>query len=220
MINPVEIKHVLAASDALALGVAVRRMTWRSGTLTAGRVAGAVKNNMQADEQESLAARQTLARVLLDNPLFEAVVRPRDLFLMFSRYDLGDDYGLHVDSAKANGNIRRDVSFTLFLSEPETYSGGDLIIEQPLTEERFKLSAGSLLVYPSTSLHRVTPVEKGSRIVAVGWARSFIRDAAQRELLFELDAVKGTLYDKAGTCPEVDVLSKCSANLMRMWMED
>jgi PKHD-type hydroxylase len=128
-------------------------------------------------------------------------------------------YGSHVDDALMNG-MRSDVSFTLFLSNPDTYEGGALVIETSAGEEDVKLPAGSLVAYPSTTLHRVAKVTKGARLAAVGWARSFIRDGAQRELLFDLDTARQRIFQKDGKTAEFDLLSKTSANLLRMWAED
>ena len=116
--------------------------------------------------------------------------------------------------------MRSDVSFTLFLSDPESYDGGELVIESAAGEETFKLAPGSLVAYPSTSLHRVAGIARGARFAAVGWARSFIRDAAQRELLFDLDTARRALFARDGKSAEFDLIAKSFANLMRMWTQD
>jgi PKHD-type hydroxylase len=108
----------------------------------------------------------------------------------------------------------------LFLSDPKNYRGGELVIESAAGEEEVKLAAGSLVAYPSTSLHRVNAVSRGVRLAAVGWARSFIREAARRELLFDLDTARRTMFARAGKSQEFDLVSKSLANLMRMWAED
>jgi PKHD-type hydroxylase len=129
------------------------------------------------------------------------------------------EYGSHVDDAIMQG-MRTDVSFTLFLSDPDSYDGGALIIQTPAGEDAVKLPAGSLVAYPSTTLHRVEPLSRGTRLAAVGWARSYVRDAAQRELLFELNTVRQSLFKQSGKTPDFDLLSKTSTNLLRMWAED
>jgi PKHD-type hydroxylase len=116
--------------------------------------------------------------------------------------------------------LRTDVSFTLFLADPDTYDGGELIIESASGEEPIKLEAGSLFAYSSTTLHRVAPVTRGVRFAAVGWARSFIRDAPKRELLFDLDTARRQLFAREGKSAEFDLMSKSLANLMRMWADD
>jgi PKHD-type hydroxylase len=112
------------------------------------------------------------------------------------------------------------VSFTLFLAEPESYAGGELVIESSAGEQSFKLPAGAMVVYPSTSLHRVAPVQAGERLAAVGWARSFIRSAEQREILFDLETARRAVFETQGKSEAFDQLSKCGANLLRMWAED
>ena len=147
-------------------------------------------------------------------------VRPKVLTpLMISRYKPGKQYGTHVDDALMRG-LRTDISFTLFLSEPETYEGGALVVESAAGEQEFRLAAGAMIVYPSTALHRVESVKKGERLAAVGWARSFIRSSEQREILFDLENVRRNIFDLHGKTPAFDQVSKCSANLLRMWADD
>ena len=118
------------------------------------------------------------------------------------------------------GGIRSDVSFTLFLSDPASYGGGELVIDSTAGEEAFKLAPGSVITYPATTLHRVAPVTSGERLAAAGWVRSFIRDADRRELLFDLDTARRRIFDREGKTAEGDLLAKCAANLLRQWCED
>ena len=129
------------------------------------------------------------------------------------------NYGSHVDDAMIGG-LRTDVSFTLFLSDPKGYSGGELVIETAAGEDGIKLPAGSLVAYPTTVLHRVAKVTRGERLVCVGWVRSYIRDAAHRELLFDLDTARRRMFAREGKSADYDLISKSTANLMRMWIED
>lgn len=211
--------------DADALGAvrqALAQARFVDGRETAGFAARKVKDNLQADAADpSLdAARRLVAARIMDNEVFRIAVRPKQLSpLMFSRYENGMQYGSHVDDALMQG-LRTDVSFTLFLEDPDSYDGGELVIESAGGEDAVKLAAGSIVAYPATTLHRVAPVTRGRRQVAVGWARSFIRDAAQRELLFDLDTARRTLFAREGKCGEFDLMSKSLANLMRMWAED
>ena len=164
--------------------------------------------------------RKLIAARLLSNEIFRLAVRPKALSaLLFSRYEKSMHYGSHVDDALIDG-MRTDVSFTLFLSEPDAYDGGELVIESAAGEETFKLAAGSLVAYPATTLHRVAAVTRGVRLAAAGWARSFVRDAAQRELLFDLDTVRRQLFAREGKSAEFDLIAKSFANLMRMWAQD
>jgi PKHD-type hydroxylase len=146
-------------------------------------------------------------------------VRPKAITeLLFSRYQPGDEYGTHVDNPVIDG-IRTDVSFTLFLSPPASYEGGELIIDTMAGEEEIKLDAGQLVAYPSTTLHRVNLVTRGERLAAVGWAQSYIRDAGRREILFDLDTARQRLFAHSGKTPEFDLIAKTAANLFRMWAE-
>ena len=157
---------------------------------------------------------------ITENEVFNLAVRPKALTpLLFSRYEKGMHYGSHVDDALMHG-VRTDVSFTLFLSEPDSYQGGELVIETPAGDDAVKLSAGSLVAYPATTLHHVAPVTRGVRLAAVGWARSFIREPAQRELLFDLDTARRRMFAREGKTDDGDLLSKSLANLLRMWMDD
>jgi len=216
------IGSVLSAAEVKAATAALARARFVDGRDTAGFAARTVKHNAQADASDrSLeTTRRLVAERILDNEVFRLAVRPKALSpLLFSRYDTGMTYGSHVDDALMQG-MRSDVSFTLFLSDPKTYRGGELVIESAAGEEEVKLAAGSLVAYPSTSLHRVNAVSRGVRLAAVGWARSFIREAAQRELLFDLDTARRTMFARAGKSQEFDLVSKSLANLMRMWAED
>lgn len=161
-----------------------------------------------------------LTERLLAHPLFQMAVRPKVLSpLLLSRYEPGRAYGRHVDDTLMNG-MRSDVSFTLFLSEAASYRGGELVIETTVGEQEIKLEAGSLVLYPSTTLHRVEPVQEGVRLAAVGWARSFVRSAAQREILFDLETARRRLFERSGKSEEFDLLSKSTANLLRLWADD
>jgi PKHD-type hydroxylase len=128
------------------------------------------------------------------------------------------EYGSHVDDAVMGSTdpIRSDVSFTLFLNPPDAYDGGELVIESTAGEQAFKLPAGGLVLYPSSTLHRVVPV---TRLAAVSWVQSQIRDPGCREILFDLDTARRTLFEREGKSREFDLLSKSLANLLRLWAE-
>jgi PKHD-type hydroxylase len=216
------IGDVLSAGELKTVGAALKRARFVDGRVTAGFAARLVKNNRQAASSDrSLdTVRKLVAARILGNEVFRLAVRPKALStLLFSRYDKSMDYGSHVDDALIEG-MRSDVSFTLFLSDPESYDGGELAIESTAGEETFKLAPGSLIAYPSTSLHRVAGITRGARFAAVGWARSLIRDAAQRELLFDLDTARRALFARDGKSAEFDLIAKSFANLMRMWTQD
>lgn len=192
---------------------------WRPGEETAGWHARQVKHNHQLDRASSL--HQTLAaeleQQLLAHPLLQATAFPRRLHsILFSRSGVGEGYGRHVDNAwMASG--RTDLSFTVFLSDPDDYQGGALVLESPGGEESFRLSAGHAIVYPSTLLHQVEPVTAGERMVAVGWIESRIRHSDQRELLFELDTARRALFARSGKDEIFDLISRSYSNLLRRW---
>ncbi len=194
------------------------------GKTTAGWHAKGVKQNQQLDRQHPIAA-PLIAQVrtaAMTHPLFQTAARPKQIHaIRFNRYSDGMFYGRHTDNALMNGS-RSDLSFTLFLSDPNSYEGGELVVEGLDSEQSYKLAAGSLLVYPSSSLHRVDPVVSGVRWAAVGWVQSLVRDHGRREILFELDTVRRSLFAQgaeAGKTNEFDLLSKSLSNLMRQWAE-
>jgi PKHD-type hydroxylase len=216
------IGNVLPADEIDTVCAALARARFVDGKATAGFAARTVKNNRQAEgsDRSLTIIRQLVAERILGNEIFRLAVRPKALSpLLFSRYERGMHYGSHVDDALMDG-MRTDVSFTLFLSDPKSYDGGELTIESAAGEETFKLDAGALVAYSATSLHRVADVTRGARLAAVGWARSFVRDAARRELLFDLDTARRQLFAREGKSAEFDLISKSFANLLRMWAED
>jgi len=215
------IDQVLSEPELGELRSDLARIAFESGEATAGALARAVKRNEQAVADPcALAWRDRIAAALARHPVFQLAARPqRILGPMLSRYREGDGYGLHVDEPVMDGS-RTDLSFTLFLDDPATYDGGELVIDSAAGEEAIKLDAGRLALYPSTSLHRVAEVMRGTRHAAVGWVRSQIRDASCRELLFDLETARMTLLERHGPSRELDLLSRCAANLQRMWLED
>jgi PKHD-type hydroxylase len=190
------------------------------GRLTAGWHARAVKNNRQLTEAGMLAER--LRQVIEANEVVRAAVLPRrTLMPLIARYEPGMSYGLHVDDALMGRDevLRSDIALTLFLDPPEAYEGGELLIDSAGVEQRVKLPAGSAVLYPATSLHRVEPVTAGQRHVAVSWIQSLVRDPARREILFDLDQVRRAAFQRDGKSREFDLLAKSYANLLRMWAE-
>ena len=216
------IANVLSRTELKAVRAALERARFVDGRATAGFAARLVKNNEQVDaaDRSIEAVRKLVTERITKNELFKLAVRPKALsLLMFARYERGKNYGSHVDDPLMNG-MRTDVSFTLFLSDPKTYSGGELVIESAAGEDPVKPPAGAMVIYPTTALHRVAKVSKGQRLVCVGWARSLIRDPAQRELLFDLDTARRRMFARSGKSADYDLVSKSLANLMRMWVED
>jgi PKHD-type hydroxylase len=210
---------LLTPPEAKVLAEAAATLGFDDGRKTAGRFAAAVKANDQAapsPELDAILHRVTTA--LAANPLFRSAARPKAVSpLILSRYRPGQTYGLHVDDALMAG-LRTDLSFTLFLTPPEDYDGGALVIEDSFEARAIKLAAGDMILYPATTLHRVEPVTQGQRLAVVGWAQSLIRDAAQREILFDLDQAVEQAF-AAGPSDLFHSLSKTRSNLLRMWAE-
>lgn len=216
------IGNVIGGGDLATVRRRLDDIEWTDGARTAGQAARLVKRNEQAspNDQTAMDIKQQLSAAILRNEVFQIAVLPKTLSpLMISRYGLGMAYGTHVDNAMMGG-LRSDVSFTLFLCEPDSYEGGSLVIEGPGGEQDFKLPAGSLVAYPSTSLHRVEPVTRGVRLAAVGWARSLVRSAERREILFDMETARRSLFAAHGKTRDYDLIAKSNSNLLRLWAED
>lgn len=218
----------IAAIDDNAAMEEIRGMiaplSWRDGRATAGTRARAVKQNEQAimDDVHGMALRDRLRPLIAENPVVKAAARPRRLSpLLISRTENGGHYGAHIDNAlmgKGDARMRSDLSFTLFLSDPADYEGGELVIHAAGMTQSVKEAAGTLVLYPSSSIHEVRPVTGGTRIVCVGWIESLIADHAQRELLFDLENLRVSLQQTLPqSSAELLTLDKSIANLMRMW---
>ena len=217
------INQILSPDEITEIEQVLEQAEFIDGKLTAGWHAKLVKNNQQLKAGTQNELKTKIRAALNKNPLFQSAVRPKSIHsLLFSRYDTGMSYDTHVDNAlmgSSSGLYRSDVSFTLFLNSPQDYQGGELIIEGVQEEQSYKLEAGSAIVYPSTTLHRVNPVTKGRRLVVIGWVQSTIRDAGDREILFDLETARRAVFAKSGKTPEFDLISKSIANLLRKWAD-
>jgi len=214
--------NVLSDSELRAVAAQLKTARFTSGKHTAGWHARTVKRNRQASPAGAAAGSDSVAAALARNDVFQSAVRPLRLSpVTFSRYEPGMEYGPHVDDAlmeAADGTrLRSDVSVTVFLSDPEAYQGGALVIEDSGGERPFKLGAGDAVVYPATSLHRVEPVSKGTRLAAVLWVQSVVPDASEREMLFDLDVARRAMFETHGKTREFDLIAKTHANLLRRW---
>lgn len=216
-----KIPDILAPEELKYITSSLAEAEFVDGKLTAGWHAKLVKHNQQLKYSEfQQELKELIKKALNRNGLFQMAVRPKIIHsILFSRYDPGMSYGRHTDNALMASFARSDVSFTLFLNSPATYEGGELVIEGADDEKAYKLETGEMIVYPSTSLHRVDPVIKGTRLVVVGWVQSLVRDASEREILFELDTVRHAMFAKDGKTPEFDLIAKSVANLLRKWAE-
>jgi PKHD-type hydroxylase len=203
---------------------------WADGKLTAGYQSAQAKDNAQLPDADPVA-RELGGRVLDAlgrSPLFFSAALPRRIFPpLFNRYAGGQSFGFHVDNAiryerDAQGRqtpVRTDVSATLFLSAPEDYDGGELVIQDTYGTQRVKLPAGDLVLYPGTSLHQVTPVTRGERLACFFWTQSLVRDAGQRRELFELDLAIQRLTVAAPGNPALVQLTGVYHNLLRRWSD-
>lgn len=215
------IAGILSPQDLVQVRQAFEKTQFVDGRETAGWAAKTVKNNLQARASDPALddVRSLVALRLKDNALFQMAARAKTMTpLLFAQYRDTMTYGTHVDDALMHG-IRTDLSFTLFLDDPETYGGGELVIESSAGENPVKGPAGSVYLYPSSTLHRVDAVTSGTRRVAVGWLQSHVRNADQREILFDLDAARRAIFATSGKTAEFDQLSKSVANLLRMWAD-
>ncbi|MGH8493167.1 MAG: Fe2+-dependent dioxygenase [Moraxellaceae bacterium] len=200
---------------------------WVDGAATAGPMAADRKRNQQLAGDSPLARQlgEQIAAALQRHPLFVAAVLPKHLMPPnFNRYEGGGQYGNHVDNAiqfdhVRRGSVRTDVSTTVFLSDPQEYEGGELVIEDGYSQRMVKLAAGDAIVYPATSLHRVEPVTQGTRYASFLWTQSMVRDAWQRNMLFDLDMTIIKLRQKHGNSPEALALTNHYHNLLRQWTE-
>jgi PKHD-type hydroxylase len=211
-----ELAHLRGALDAA---------DWTDGRETVGVQGARVKRNEQLPEASPLRAE--LARIVLAalarSPLYFAAALPlKTLPPRFNRYQGGGEYGFHVDGAvmrSEGGHLRSDVSCTLFLNDPGEYDGGELVVGDTYGEHEVKLPAGDLILYPSSSLHRVAPVTRGARLAAFFWVQSMVRDDARRAMLFEMDAAIERLRADGADADAVLRLTGVYHNLLRQWAE-
>ena len=217
------IPDIVTPAEARQLRDRVLQLKFVDGSATAGVYARTVKRNQQLENSpETQKLQEFVMQALMRSVEFERFAFPRNMKpIMFSRYEPGMEYGTHVDNAVMSGRppVRSDVSLTLFLSEPDTYDGGELTIQTLTGDEQIKLPAGAIVTYPSSTLHRVAPVTRGVRVAAVPWVQSMIRDPACREILSDLETTRRTIFETQGKTREFDLISKSFANLMRMWAE-
>jgi PKHD-type hydroxylase len=220
------IPQVLDSAQADRMRAALERAAWTDGRETVGAQGAQVKRNLQLPETSPLRAElgREVLQALARHPLFHAAALPqRILPPRFNRYEGGGHYGLHVDGAVMalpdGSQLRSDVSCTLFLSDPEDYDGGELIVNDLYGEHEVKLAAGDAIVYPSSSLHRVQAVTRGTRYAAFFWVQSLVRDDAQRQLLLELDTAIQRLAAGEADADALLQLTGIYHNLLRRWAQ-
>ena len=191
---------------------------WQDGKKTAGSHAAKVKNNMQLKREceTSQSLSKLITNKILSNPLIKSFSLPKKIHgIMFTKSKEGMRYGRHIDNAFMSSG-RADLSFTLFISEKDSYQGGELIVENLNTENIFKLNSGEIIIYPSTYLHSVKKINNGERLVCVGWMESYIKSIEEREYLFDIDAGARSLLSKHGRSDDLDLIFKSYSNLLRL----
>lgn len=221
----ITIDSVIDSQQLAVIRQALENAPFVDGRLSAGKVASRVKQNLEINPQEQIAT--DLAKVIMGNlyhtEAFRLAALPyRVSTPVVARYTPGMHYGEHIDDPVMGAEGQRfrcDVATTVFLSEPDEYDGGELVVRTTFGEKRVKLAAGSAVVYPASSLHQVADVTRGTRLVAVTWIQSMVRDPAKREILYELGLARETLLESSAdseTCKQVD---HSYTNLVRMWAD-
>lgn len=218
-----QIPGVLKKDEVEAVLRELGHSTYEDGRVSAGLLAREVKNNLQATRDAEVVRKcgPMILEALRRNGTFYAAALPHRIHgPMFNRYDVGMTYGSHVDNAIMGEqvSVRSDVSATLFLSQPDTYDGGELVLQEHQSERRIKLPAGSMIVYASTNVHRVEPVRRGSRIAAIFWIQSLVREESKRDILYDLSEILAGVRQKLDP-NELMALTSIYSNLMRQWAE-
>ena len=222
------IPEVLSKAEVARFRAAMDSVSWEDGRSTAGAQSAMVKRNEQLPPDSPLSRRlgEEVIKAITANPLFISAAVPLRIFPpLFNRYGVGQHFGLHVDNSVRGDQltglrIRTDLSATLFLSEPDDYDGGELVVEDHYGAQRIKLPAGHLVLYPATSLHAVTAITRGTRVASFFWLQSMIRDEAARRMIFDLDsAIQGLVERLPRNDPEIVRLSGLYHNMIRHWAE-
>jgi PKHD-type hydroxylase len=223
----IAIPNVLNPEQVAAARQQLDAADWVDGRATAGHQAARSKDNMQLPEDSPLARKlgETIVAALERNPLFVTAALPQRIFPpMFNRYQRGHSFGLHVDNAvrQIRGTphrVRTDLSATLFLSRPEEYDGGELMVEDNYGPQSIKLPSGHMVLYPASSLHKVQPITRGARVAAFFWVQSMVRGDSERALLFDMDLAIQQLNRDAPEHPSIVQLTGVYHNLLRRWAE-
>jgi PKHD-type hydroxylase len=222
-----QIPKVLSAEEVAAFRRRIDAAKWVDGNVTSGHQSARAKYNEQLaeDSAEARELGEEIVAALSRSPLFFSAALPKQVYPpLFNRYSGGMNFGNHVDSAirvhEATGRrIRTDISATLFLTAPEDYDGGELLVEDAYGVQSVKLPAGDMIIYPATSVHRVSPVTRGARISSFFWIESMVRDDARRALLFDMDMSIVRLNRQIADHPALVSLTGCYHNLLRMWAD-
>lgn len=222
------IDNILNPDTLAQIQELLHRAEWIDGRATAGEQSALVKRNHQlpVESEEARDAGQLLLRALTRHPTFISAAIPKSILPpLFNRYGRGQGFGVHVDNAirampDTGERIRTDVSITLFLSDPDSYDGGELVIETQYGSQEIKLPAGHAVLYPATSLHQVLPITRGTRLASFFWLQSMIRSPDRRAMLFDLDQTIQSLTAILGPAdPHAVKLTALYHNLLRDWAE-
>lgn len=218
-----QIPSLLKPEEIFTIEQAVANASFADGKLTASMTAKEVKNNLQLDKSEqALAIVQNIVTVALQtSPLFNIAALPKNIYpALVSKYTAGKYYGWHVDSpVMGTPPLRTDLAMTIFLSDPSTYEGGELLIQNGNSVVSFKPAKGEAVLYPCQYLHCVNEIKSGERLAAVTWIQSNVKDPEQREILFQLNQVHGSLHQQAPNAMETNLLLQTHSNLFRMWAD-
>ncbi|MDP2903072.1 MAG: Fe2+-dependent dioxygenase [Methylovulum sp.] len=224
----IEIPEVLSSQTLQQCRDLLACAPWADGLITAGTQSAQVKNNWQLPEQtqQCQALRSIISDALSQNALFLSAALPKRIFPpLFNRYEgEHNTFGNHIDNAVrhctlSGQRVRTDLSATVFLSDPDSYEGGELVIEDTYGQHAVKLAAGDMVLYPGSSLHRVEPVTRGARLASFFWIESMVRETERRRLLFEMDMAILELRNTQGDCTPAINLTGCYHNLLRMWAD-
>jgi PKHD-type hydroxylase len=222
----ITIDEVLSKDEVRQFRAHLDSAEWQDGTRSAGSLARHVKQNLQLDDhgEPAVSLGNYILKSLGNHPAFIAAALPREIYPpKFNRYEGGGAYGLHIDGAVmplpgVRKNLRTDLAATVFLSEPDEYDGGELEIETAFGAQSVKLGAGSMVLYPASSLHQVTPVTRGARLAAFFWIESLVADESARTMLFDLDQTIQSLTPRLGAQDmELLRLTGLYHNLLRRW---
>ncbi|WP_348944483.1 Fe2+-dependent dioxygenase [Chitinibacter sp. FCG-7] len=221
------IPQVLSPAEVADCRQRLNQAQWLDGRITAGSQSAKVKNNQQLpnDDEQAVAVRKVILVALEKNDLFFSAALPKRIFPpLFNRYSEGMTFGNHVDNAMRRITdtgewVRSDLSATLFFSDPSEYDGGELVIEDTFGLHEVKLAAGDLILYPSSSLHRVEPITRGTRLASFMWLQSMVKDVGERGLLFDLDTSIRQIRAELGDTPTAVQLTGVYHNLLRKWGE-
>ncbi|KAF1052712.1 MAG: PKHD-type hydroxylase [Stenotrophomonas maltophilia] len=221
------IPGVFARDEVVRIRTALEQAEWGDGKVTAGYQSAKAKHNLQLAQDHPLAREiaEAMLQRLWSNPLFMSAALPHKVFPpLFNCYTGGGSFDFHIDNAVRDTlggreRVRTDLSSTLFFSDPEDYDGGELVIQDTYGEQRVKLPAGDLVLYPGTSLHKVEPVTRGARLASFFWTQSLVREDSQRALLFQMDQAIQKLTADVPEHPALVELTGSYHNLLRRWVE-